>query len=130
MIAITPKEVELFAEFIHERTGIVVNSTKSYLLESRLGPMLDEAGASNFTDFFYAGYRSAEWVARVVDAISTHETSFFRDQRPFELLQTKILPDFFGRQQPGLGPPPVRLADLERRLLNRPRGLLPLHDCR
>ncbi len=109
MIAITPKEVELFAEFIHERTGIVVNSTKSYLLESRLGPMLDEAGASNFTDFFYAGYRSAEWVARVVDAISTHETSFFRDQRPFELLQTKILPDFFGRQQPGLGPPPSGL---------------------
>lgn len=102
MIAITPNEVTLFAEFIHARTGIVVNSTKAYLLESRLGPMLDEYGASTFTDFFYAGQRSAEWAARVVDAISTHETSFFRDQRPFDLLRGKILPDFFGKRQNGL----------------------------
>jgi chemotaxis protein methyltransferase CheR len=99
MITITPKEVALFAEFIHERTGIVIPITKAYLFESRLGAMLDEYGAGNFTDFFNAGYRSAEWVARVVDALSTHETSFFRDQRPFDLLQTKILPDFFGKGQ-------------------------------
>lgn len=99
MITITPKEVVLFAEFIHAHTGIVLNSTKAYLLESRLGPMLEESGASNFTDFFYASYRSSEWVSRVVDAISTHETSFFRDQRPFDLLQSKILPDYFDKRQ-------------------------------
>jgi len=104
MIAITPAEVTLFAEFIHACTGIVINSTKAYLLESRLGPMMDEYGASNFTDFFYAGHRSPQWVARVVDAISTHETSFFRDQRPFDLLQTKILPEFFGKRQNGREP--------------------------
>jgi len=104
MIAITSPEVALFAEFIHARTGIVINSTKAYLLESRLGPMLDEYGSSNFTDFFYAGYRSSEWVARVVDAISTHETSFFRDQRPFDLLKTKILPDFFDKRKNGVDP--------------------------
>jgi len=104
MIAITPSEVTLFAEFIHAHTGIVLNSTKAYLLESRLLPMLEEYGASNFTDFYYAGYRSSEWVARVVDAIATHETSFFRDQRPFELLQSKILPEFFGKQQNRLDP--------------------------
>lgn len=102
MIAITPEEVTLFAEFIHARTGIVLNSTKAYLLESRLGQMLDESGAKNFTDFFYDGYRSEEWVALVVDAISTHETSFFRDQRPFELLQTKILPEMLGKRQNGI----------------------------
>ncbi|MDD5757954.1 MAG: protein-glutamate O-methyltransferase CheR [Desulfobulbaceae bacterium] len=99
MIAITPKEVELFADFVHSHTGIVLNSTKAYLLESRLGPMLEETGFSNFTDFFYAGYRSSKWVSRVIDAISTHETSFFRDQRPFDLLQSKILPEYFGKRQ-------------------------------
>ncbi|MFA6900749.1 MAG: protein-glutamate O-methyltransferase CheR [Desulfurivibrionaceae bacterium] len=99
MISITPNEIELFAEFIHARTGIVLNNTKGYLLESRLGSMLEEYGARNFTEFFYAGYLSSEWVARVVDAISTHETSFFRDQRPFELLQTKILSDFISQRQ-------------------------------
>ena len=101
MISITPEELTLFAEFIHAHTGIVLNSTKAYLLESRLEQMLDESGSKNFTDFFYAGYRSAEWVAQVVDAISTHETSFFRDQRPFDLLQTKILPEILGKRQNG-----------------------------
>lgn len=99
MIAITPKEVKVFAEFVHSHTGIVLNSSKAYLLESRLGPMLEESGFSNFTDFFYAGYRSSKWVSRVIDAISTHETSFFRDQRPFDLLQSKILPEYFGKRQ-------------------------------
>ena len=60
MIAITPREVELFAEFIHARTGIVITSTKAYLFENSLAPMLQECGAQNFTDFFYAGYQSAE----------------------------------------------------------------------
>lgn len=106
---ITPGEVALFAEFIHDRTGIVLDSTKAYLLKSRLVPLLEEAGASNFTDFFYAGYRSPEWGARVVDAISTNETSFFRDQRPFELLQSKILPDLFSKRRSGLEPPPSRI---------------------
>ncbi|RJX25973.1 MAG: protein-glutamate O-methyltransferase CheR [Desulfurivibrio sp.] len=111
MISITPAEVKLFAEFIHARSGIVINSSKAYLLESRLGPLLDEYGAKSFADFFYAGYRSEEWEARVVDAISTHETSFFRDQRPFALLQTKILPEFFVKRQNGskTAPPELRI---------------------
>lgn len=109
MISITPEEVTLFAEFIHARSGIVLNSTKAYLLESRLGPLLDEYGAKSFAEFFYAGYRSEEWEARVVDAISTHETSFFRDQRPFELLRAKILPDFFSKRQNGIKTTPPGL---------------------
>ncbi|MCK9295637.1 MAG: protein-glutamate O-methyltransferase CheR [Desulfobulbaceae bacterium] len=109
MISITPEEVTLFAEFIHARSGIVLNSTKAYLLESRLGPLLDEYGAKSFAEFFYAGYRSEEWEARVVDAISTHETSFFRDQRPFELLRAKILPEFFSKRQNGSKTIPPRL---------------------
>ncbi|MBU0910326.1 MAG: protein-glutamate O-methyltransferase CheR [Proteobacteria bacterium] len=109
MISITPKEVKLFAEFIHARSGIVVHSSKAYLLESRLGPLLDEYGAKSFAEFFYAGYGSEEWESLVVDAISTHETSFFRDQRPFELLQTNILPEFFGKRQNGIDTTPPRL---------------------
>lgn len=101
MIAITPQEVGLFAEFIHARTGIVINSSKAYLLENRLEPMLQECGAKNFTDFFYGGHQSPEWITRVVDAITTHETSFFRDQRPFDLLQAKILPEYLSKSQDG-----------------------------
>lgn len=108
MISITPKELAVFADFILARTGIVLNSSKAYLLENRLAPMLDEAGAKNFTDFFQAGCRSPEWTTRVIDAITTNETSFFRDQRPFELLRCKILPEIISRSKGnGASTPPT-----------------------
>lgn len=106
MIAITPTEVALFADFIHRQTGIVLDSSKGYLLESRLGPLLENSQMDSFSEFFHAGHLRPEWVGQVVDAISTHETSFFRDQRPFELLQATILPTIFGHRQASA--PPVR----------------------
>ncbi len=107
MITITPKELALFAEFIHDRTGIVLNSSKAYLLESRLAPLLEEAGAKSFTAFFQEGCRCPEWTSRVIDAMTTNETSFFRDQRPFDLLQTMILPEIIRqRREHGSSAPP------------------------
>lgn len=102
MITITPKELALFAEFIHQHTGIVLNSSKAYLLESRLAPLLDEAGVNTFTDFFTLGCRSPEWTSRVIDAMTTNETSFFRDQRPFDLLQATILPEIIRHRRENL----------------------------
>ena len=107
MIAITPKEVALFADFIHRQTGIVLDSSKGYLLESRLGPLLADSQMQSFSEFFAAGHLRPEWVGQVVDAISTHETSFFRDHRPFELLQNTILPSLFSHR-PGNEPPAKR----------------------
>ena len=111
MITITPQEVALFTTFIHAHSGIALNPTKAYLLESRLGPLLEEAGVASFTDFFYNGCHSPEWTTRVIDAITTNETSFFRDQRPFELLQFKILPDIVDRLGGGhdTGSPRLRI---------------------
>lgn len=107
MITITRQELELFAEFIHDHTGIVLNNSKAYLLESRLAPLLDEAGAKSFSEFFQAGCRSPEWTSRVIDAMTTNETSFFRDQRPFDLLQSKILPELIHqRREQGSATPP------------------------
>ena len=109
MITISPKELEVFAEFTHARTGIVINSSKAYLLENRLAPLLDEAGAKSFFEFFQIVSHSPEWTTRIIDAITTNETSFFRDQRPFDLLHSTLLPEIINRRKACRGSMPLTL---------------------
>ncbi|OKY76546.1 MAG: chemotaxis protein CheR [Desulfobulbaceae bacterium DB1] len=90
---ISPDELQRFAKFIHDKSGIVLDSTKAYLVESRLLPLIREKRFSSFTDLHNQASRDPLLANRIVDAISTNETSFFRDQKPFELLKYKILPD-------------------------------------
>jgi chemotaxis protein methyltransferase CheR len=93
MMKIAPDELLLLAGFVHDRSGIVLDSSKAYLLESRLAPLIREKNAASYRDLHNRALRDGELANRIIDAISTNETSFFRDQRPFELLKFKIIPD-------------------------------------
>ncbi|HUI83003.1 MAG TPA: protein-glutamate O-methyltransferase CheR [Candidatus Binatia bacterium] len=99
-VAITADEVTLWARYIQETCGIVLDQSKAYLLETRLGGLLRETGASGFSELFYRlrADPSDTLRGKVVDAITTNETSFFRDSAPFELLQNKILPELVDRR--------------------------------
>ena len=111
-IAITKDEQTVWSRYIKEITGIHLDETKGYLLETRLGGLLREAGAASFTEFhakvksdFSNGLRR-----KVVDAITTNETSFFRDTSPFELLQHKLIPELIDRRnKAGVKPVPIRI---------------------
>jgi chemotaxis protein methyltransferase CheR len=92
-------ELTLLAKFIHDKCGIVLDQSKAYLLESRLTPLAEEMGCSSFRELHNKALadRSLGITNRIIDAISTNETSFFRDQKPFEMLKFKIVPDFLDR---------------------------------
>jgi chemotaxis protein methyltransferase CheR len=93
MMKVTPEELQRLARFVHDKSGIVLDSSKAYLVESRLLPLLREKNLASFGDLYNQAVRSPELANHIIDAISTNETSFFRDQRPFELLKFKIIPD-------------------------------------
>lgn len=90
---VSAQELQQFARFVHDKSGIVLDSSKSYLVESRLVPLLREKNLSSFSELYNQAVRNPVLANRVVDAITTNETSFFRDQKPFELLKFKIIPD-------------------------------------
>lgn len=99
MIKISSQELRVLAEYIHAKSGIVLDDGKAYLLESRFAPLLEELGCANYGEL-YAKVRkdiSGGLTERLIDAITTRETYFFRDKKPFELLQFKLLPDIFDR---------------------------------
>lgn len=94
-IRITPPEVQLFSNYIYTVCGIYIESSKAYLLETRLGKIMESEGCNSFSDFYHRirNDTSRTLQSRVIDAITTNETLFFRDISPFELLKFKILPE-------------------------------------
>ncbi len=78
---------------VRERSSIVLEEDKGYLVESRLAPLVRAQGLPDVDALYDRLNRSDDLAELVVDAMTTNETSFYRDQRPFDVLRTQVLPD-------------------------------------
>jgi chemotaxis protein methyltransferase CheR len=98
---IEPGEFKVFAQYIHSLCGVVLDDSKAYLIETRLGGLAQEHGCSTFSELYYKARSDASKALprQIIDAITTNETLFFRDSAPFEMLQYKILPDLIDRRK-------------------------------
>jgi chemotaxis protein methyltransferase CheR len=101
MAAITPDELNVWSRYIQEICGIYLDQTKGYLVETRLGSLVRETGAGGFSELYYRAKADLTNTLRrkIVDAITTNETSFFRDSAPFDLLRHKIMPELIDRRR-------------------------------
>lgn len=90
--------------FIQDRTGIALDQSKDYLIETRLGPLIREFQLDGYADLLRKVRTDARLLNRMIDEISTNETSFFRDNSPFELLKYRLLPELMDRGRQGSGP--------------------------
>lgn len=91
----SPASFKYVCELVRRRAAIVVEAGKEYLVDARLGPIAKREGLPGI-DALVAKMRLDErgpLVGQVIEAMTTNETSFFRDIHPFEVLRTKILPD-------------------------------------
>lgn len=113
MIKITPDEFKVIAKYVYEISGITLESNKTYLVETRLNALLEEYKCASYSEFYYKAKAesSGSTNKKVIDAISTNETLFFRDTGPFELLKNKIIPDLIDRKnsQTVPGKIPIRI---------------------
>ncbi|MFC1523276.1 CheR family methyltransferase [Thermodesulfobacteriota bacterium] len=102
MVKITPDEFQKFSKYIYGITGIVLGEGKAYLLETRLSSLLAEKDCASFSELFEKiQFDSGKVLTReIINRITTNETSFFRDNVPFELLQHKIVPDLIDQRTP------------------------------
>ncbi len=87
-------DFELIAQLLKERSGLALNKEKAYLLESRLNPVARKWNFSGFDELAQA-IRTKNDEALLVDvteAMTTNESFFFRDQRPFDQFKDIVLP--------------------------------------
>ncbi|PIE70267.1 MAG: chemotaxis protein CheR [Deltaproteobacteria bacterium] len=113
MIKIAPDEFKTLSKYILDISGISLQPGKEYLIETRLASILEKTKAASFTELHRKAVQDPkkQLEKEIIDAISTNETYFFRDNAPFDLLQHKILPDLIDNriQKSGLGRMPVPL---------------------
>ena len=86
---------------LSERTGIVLDAGKEYLVEARLHALMQAEGfssVSSLLDSLMHEERPSALQRRAVEAMLNGETSFFRDHYPFEALRTTILPELMDRR--------------------------------
>ncbi len=111
MVTITTGEIESIIKYIYKISGISLDHSKTYLIEGRLGTLLDEYGFSSFAELIQKASldptKSLE--KEIINRITTQETLFFRDNAPFELLKHKILPDLIDKRTPSFPVLPVPL---------------------
>lgn len=92
---IDARDYQLFGEFLAKQCGIVLGTGKQYLVRSRLSPLLkvfDKATMSDLVGSVVNGHDRNLRTA-VIDAMTTNETLWFRDNYPFELLTRDLLPE-------------------------------------
>ncbi|MGM0769893.1 MAG: CheR family methyltransferase [Pseudomonadota bacterium] len=97
---ITPQEYETFKTFLQDACGILLGENKQYLVKSRLRRILEEHQLNTLGELMDRLRRSGRSNLRevVIDAMTTNETLWFRDNHPFRILQERLLPEFAERQ--------------------------------
>ena len=91
---------DTFASLLKSRSGLIITPDKLYLLETRLASILKR---ENLRDLTALAERlrapSAEPLIRqVVETMTTNETFFFRDDKPFVHFRNQALPNFMANQ--------------------------------
>ena len=98
--SISDAEFQYVRDLVHEAAAIVIDPTKRYLIESRLGPLARAEGL-DLSQLIAGAQRDprSRHHHDIVEAMTTNETSWYRDVHPFEALKTTVLPALIERRR-------------------------------
>lgn len=94
-------DFELYKDLLYSKSGLVITPDKSYLLDSRLTPIAKKWGFADI-DAMTLKLRALpdpKLIIDIVEAMTTNETSFFRDMKPFTQFEDTMLPAMLAARQ-------------------------------
>lgn len=85
----------ILAEYIEKLCGLVLDESKTYLIENRLSRLVESLGCKGLADLYQRAVQDETHAIerKIVDLITTPETAFFRDIHVFDALRYRIIPD-------------------------------------
>ena len=94
MSTITATQFDLLRDLVLKESAIVLEPGKEYLVESRLAPIARREGLGSVADLVQRLITapSVKLKSEIIDAMTTNETSFFRDVHPWQTLKEEVLP--------------------------------------
>ncbi len=98
---VTAEDFDFIRKLLYDKSAIVLEPGKEYLVESRVLPLVQKEGLNSISELVekLRTFNNQELVEEMVDVLTTNETSFFRDFFPFEALREKIIPDLLQRRR-------------------------------
>jgi chemotaxis protein methyltransferase CheR len=101
--AISSVAFTVLAELLRSRSGLVIGQDKIYLLETRLASIIKREKLRDLNELAERlRGRGADAVARdVVEAMTTNESFFFRDDKPFQHFRAQALQRVVGARPAG-----------------------------
>jgi chemotaxis protein methyltransferase CheR len=100
--SVTLREFSLFRTLVEREIGIHLHDSKQALLNARLLPRLRELGLSTFSEYYERVVNGGdEELSRLISAICTNETQFFREPGHFELLRQNLVPRLLEAERAG-----------------------------
>jgi chemotaxis protein methyltransferase CheR len=97
----TDQDFDFIRKLLQERSAVALEADKQYLVESRLAPVVRQLELGSIAELV-GRLRSQPGNGlpdRVVEALVTTETSFFRDHHPFETLRKTVIPELMSRRR-------------------------------
>lgn len=92
-MTITPQDFDFVRTFVFDHAGIVLENGKQYLVESRLLPIAKARSFDSLAKLVNVlKGPDAALRRQVIEAMTTNETTFFRDVAPFEALKKHVVP--------------------------------------
>ncbi|MDI3322922.1 protein-glutamate O-methyltransferase CheR [Pontibacterium granulatum] len=100
---ISDQEFTRFSRFLEDSCGILLAGHKQYLVQSRLGKIMQDQGCETLNQLVdrLSSPGGASLKEGVIDAMTTNETLWFRDAHPFDILRDKILPEWNEKSSAG-----------------------------
>lgn len=88
------EEFNVLSEVLKQRSGLTLTEDKGYLLESRLTPILRKRDFKTLGDLVAAVKKADDesLLVEVTEVMTTNESFFFRDTRPFDQFKDELLP--------------------------------------
>lgn len=97
-LVLSDRDFERLRGLIEGWCGILVDHRKTYLIETRLRHLVGETGCTSYGQFYeQARCADPDLQGRIIDSITTNETSWFRDRGFYDCLRSRILPGIYER---------------------------------
>ena len=102
--SVSPEEYSYLSEYLSTTCGIELGDNKQYLVNSRLKTLLAKHGFNSIEEMLSSVKNDIKAGLRqqLIDAMTTHETLWFRDQYPYVALKRMILPELARAKMPNV----------------------------
>lgn len=95
-MTISSDDFAFYQKYLHQKSGLSLTPDKVYLIESRLLPVAKKfkhPTLEDMTKVLKVGAPDPKMVNEIIDAMTTNETLFFRDDRPFKYFKATLVPE-------------------------------------